>query len=387
MNEELTLDKIKDKICIFQLANDYGFELKDSNNNKVRAKNNLIREEKTSSIDFFKDTQKFYDRGTGSGGDVFDLVQMMENISPAEAIQKVKEMVGEDNYSVEKREYKPTIVKEKKEINFNQLKQFAIKELIESKKNKPFIYEETTVASNGYKTEKPNKINITTPYRKLLEVSILDIEFKTKINTLFSSIIGYSTFWQSPSIILTDRLNNVVDIVSYRPKNKETGDEIVGMKYYYKNQNNRGDNFVYPFEKLVKFIANREKYIVVGEGLKNSVNALLYGVPFISLESTESVKNIDVKLIEAINDFRKKGFGLVGGFDGDGAGAKAFLIFISNFKIEHKEQIELFLKTKNLKTENYILFLKENDRFGIENLFEFDSDIDLTNHLVGEDEK
>ena len=65
MSENLTLAEIKAKIDIIQLANNYGFEL-IKHNNRYRAKQNLLREEKTSSLDFFEDTQKFYDRGTAT---------------------------------------------------------------------------------------------------------------------------------------------------------------------------------------------------------------------------------------------------------------------------------------------------------------------------------
>ena len=356
MSENITLAEIKAKIDIIQLAENYGFELK-KHGNRYRAKRNLLRDEKTSSLDFFEDTQKFYDRGTATGGDVFDLVQAIENLSQNEAINKVKEMVGADTYSVTKREYTPIQTKkESKEIDFNKLKKYALKELQDNKTKKPFIYEIVKERENGFIESREHKINVGSTYSKLFETSTFDIEYKEKLDKLFSSIIGYSEFWDSPSIILTDRQNKVVDIVAYRPKSKETGEEIKGMKYYYKNQNNRGDEFVYPFEKLVNHIAKREKYIVIGEGLKNSVNALLYGVPFISLESTGNIKHINQKLLDAIKDFRNKGFGLVTAFDGDEAGEKAYNEFLSFTGFE------------------------------AENLFSFDSNIDFTDYLMSSDD-
>jgi len=357
MSIELTLAEVKAKIDIIQLAENYGFELK-KHSNRYRASKNLLRDEKTSSLDFFEDTQKFYDRGTATGGDVFDLVQAMDNLSQNEAIKKVKEMVGADTYSVTKREYTPTPAKkESKEIDFNKLQYIATKELQANKYKKPLEYEIVKEGKNGFVESREFKINVGSTYSKLFETSTFDIEYKTKLDTLFSSIIGYSEFWDSPSIILRDRQNKVVDIVAYRPKSKETGEEIKSMKYYYKNQNNRGEEFVYPFEKLVNHIANREKYIVVGEGLKNSVNALLYSVPFISLESTGNIKHINQKLLDSINDFRKKGFGLVTAFDGDEAGEKAYHEFLSFTGFE------------------------------AENLFSFDSNIDFTDYIMSSDEE
>jgi len=356
MSENITLSEIKAKIDIIQLAENYGFELK-KHGNRYRAKRNLLRDEKTSSLDFFEDTQKFYDRGIAAGGDVFDLVQAMENLSQNEAINKVKEMVEADSYSVTKREYTPSPAKkESKAIDFNKLKRYAFKELQDNKSKKPFIYEIVREKKNRFIESIEYKINVGSTYSKLFETSTFDIKYKEKLDTLFSSIIGYSKFWDSPSIILTDRQNRVVDIVAYRPKSKETGEEIKGMKYYYKNQNNRGDEFVYPFEKLVNHIANREKYIVVGEGLKNSVNALLHSVPFVSIESTGNINHINQKLLDAIKEFRNKGFGLVAAFDGDEAGEKAYNEFISFTGLE------------------------------AENIFSFDSNIDFTDYLMSSDD-
>jgi len=356
MSEDLTLSEIKDKIDIIQLANDYGFEL-SKHNNRYRAKNNLLREEKTSSLDFFEDTQKFYDRGTALGGDIFDLIQMMENISQNEAIQKVKEMVGTEIYSIEKREYIPIIKRENESIDFNKLDYIAKKDLANNLKNKPFPYEILYEQINGFIKKKEFRINITNEYKRLFETQSLDIEYQAKIDNLFSSIIGFSEFWNAPSIILRDRNDKIIDIVTYRPKSKETGEEITGMKYYYKNQNNRGKDFVYPFEKLVKHIALREKYIVVGEGLKNAVNALLYSVPFISLESTGNSKNINNDLIDAINEFRNKGFGLLTAFDGDKAGKVAYENFTSLTGIEAKN---LVLFDSGLDFTDYLMS-DEND--------------------------
>lgn len=355
MGNSLTLEEIKAKIDIISLAESYGFEFDKPRGTRYRAKQNLLRDEKTSSLDFFEDSQKFYDRGTGSGGDCIDLVQIMDNLSQNDAISKIKSMAGADTYSVEKREYKPATrePKEKKEIDLNKLSYIAKKEIAENIPFLPKVQENEQQAPNGFVKKRWTNIRVHSEYHKLFETSTLDIEYKAKLDYIFKNILGYSNFWKSPTIILHNQNNQVIDIVAYRPKNKDTGEEIPNMKYYYKNQNNRGSEFIYPFENLVKRIAEKEKYIVVGEGLKNAVNALIYNVPFITIESTSNTKTIDEKLLNSINDFLKKGFGLVTAFDGDEAGKKAF---------------ESFLSLTGLSAEN---------------LFAFDSGIDFTEYVQG----
>ncbi len=354
MNKKETLTEIKLKVDIIRLANDYGFEL-IKYNNRHRAKINLLREETVSSLDFYEDTQKYYDMGTSSGGDAIDLIKQMENLSQSDAISKIKELAGEDIYAVSKQFITPNKIQKKtKTIDFNKLKYISTKELEANATNRPYVYNLIIKHNDSDIIKKQSKkINISKTYEKLFETSTLDIKYKPKIDSLFKYIIGYSDYWESPSIILSDRNSNIVDIVAYRPKDKKTGEEIKGMKYYYKNKKNRGENFIYPFENLVKHIAKREKYIVVGEGLKNSVNALLYSVPFISLESTENIKNISKKLIDAINDFRERGYGFITAFDGDTAGEKAYYKFLSITGFE------------------------------VENLLSFESNIDFTDYIIG----
>lgn len=328
--EELTLEQIKEKIDIISLAENYGFEFGKAQGVRLRAKINLLRDEKTSSLDFFTDSQKYYDRGTGEGGDAIDLIQAMDNLTQKEAIAKAKEISGCESYQVQRHDAQPLArVKEKKEVDFGKLAYSAQKELARGSAFSPRIVTLDMTDGNGYLKQSREEIFIHSDFEKLFETSRLGVEYLEKMNYLFKHVLGFSDFWKSPSIVIKDRNGKVVDLVAYRPKDKETGLEINGMKYYYKNFLDRGEDFVYPFETLVQRIASKEKYIVVGEGLKNAVNALIYNVPYITIESTGNVLNVSEALIREINVFLEKGYGLATAFDGDKAGEEAYNKFLS----------------------------------------------------------
>jgi len=325
MSNKTDLEALKSKLDIITLAESYGFEFKQPSGNRYRAVKNLLRDEKTSSLDFFSDTQKFYDRGTADGGDVIDLIGKMEHLDATQSIIRAKELAGEDTYSVEKREAKP-VKKKVKKIDFNQLQKQALQELQAVKSPTPFI--ELIKEDKGGKIIS-EELNINKRYGKLFEGLSFAVGLKPKFEYIFNHLLGWSDFWQSPTLILKDLDGRVVDIVAYRPHDKKTGQEISGMKYYYKNFNGRGERFIYPYQKEVERIAEREEYIIIGEGLKNALNALIYGVPFITIESTGNVLKLSDSLKETILSYIAKGWGVATAFDGDNAGEKAYRNFLS----------------------------------------------------------
>ncbi len=355
--EQDNLQDINEKLDIISLASSYGVEFKKSSGARYRAKINPFRDEDTSSVDFFSDSNRYFDRGDSSiKGDAIDLIAFFEKCTNAEAIQKAKEMVGSANYTVTKREITSTTkTKEKKPVNFSQLANQAQSELSASLPFLPKVIEVDYASNNGFvdKSKSTEQIYIFEHFHKLFETSHFELQFYKKLHYVSKNLLGFSSFWNCPSIILKDRKEKVVDVVAYRPKDKETKQEIKGMKYYYKNFDQRGDDFVYPFENLVNLVAKRQKYIIIGEGLKNALNALIYDVPFISIESTGNAQKLDQKLIDAINAFIEKGYGVVCGFDGDESGRKAY---------------ESFLLLTGLTCDN---------------LFEWDSGIDFVEYLRG----
>jgi len=333
MSNTQDLQAIKDKLDIFSLAESYGFSFNAPHGIRYRAKVNLIREEKTSSIDFFSDTQKFWDRGSCEGGDVIDLIAAMEKLDPTQAIIRAKELAGMETYNVVKKEAKP-LKKVVKKVSFHKLDYQAKTELLNIKKlkNLMMILE---IEENGKITS--TELILNQNLVKLFEGLSFTVDFKPKLEHIFNYFLGWSDFWQSPSLILKDLDGRVVDIVAYRPHDKETGKEIKGMKYYYANFKGRGDRFIYPWQKEAEHIAEREGYIIIGEGLKNGLNALLYSVPFLSLESTENVLKLSDTLKQTIQSYVNKGWGVATAFDGDASGEKAYHHFLSllGFEVEN----------------------------------------------------
>ena len=167
---------------------------------------------------------------------------------------------------------------------------------------------------------------------------------------VFRTVIGYCNYFSAPVIILRDRNGDVVDIVKYRPF--RDGYENLPKYLQEKSINKpegRGEHFLYPFQIEMERLIKKEGLVIVGEGLKNAVNALIRSVPYISIESTSNVKNQN--LIEYINKLLQDGVVVYGAMDGDAAGEKAF----------NAMQSQLV--------------------FSIDNLLDFDSGLDFTDFL------
>ena len=103
------VEKIKSLITIRELAERYGA----NPNSKGKCKHNTIREEKTSSLQIYDDTNSFNDFG-GVGGDVIDFYAEYHKIPTFEAINEMMkefnihwedERVYQQNIYVPNKEY------------------------------------------------------------------------------------------------------------------------------------------------------------------------------------------------------------------------------------------------------------------------------------------
>ncbi len=159
-------------------------------------------------------------------------------------------------------------------------------------------------------------------FEKLFEGRFIpDVSWVTSFH-IFGYHIGYDDYFKCPVIIVRDETGKVVDLVKYRPV--LPGKEM--PKYLQQKASdklkNRGEKFLYIFQPETQRLIAKEKYVLVGEGLKNGINALIRSVPFISIESASNVNN--PKLIEYLNVYRRNGIEIYGAMDGDPAGKKAF---------------------------------------------------------------
>ena len=327
-NNEPTIDQIKQSLDIVTVAEMYGELVKNGANYKFK---------NDSSIVINPAKQIFSDfNGSILGGSVLDLVMHMEKKDLKAGIERLKELSSLDTYTVD-----PALqIKRKEEadskkiIDFQKLGYIGTLELKAVGSKKPI---ETHFEKENYSILSI----INTSVQKLFETDSFPIEYKRKIDYLFSNIVGWNDFFKCPSIILKDDTNRIVDIIAYRPSKPDNYDKWDNPKYIYKNSHNRGESFLYPFKKAVESILIKadksDRYLIVGEGIKNGLNALVYSVPFIALESSSN--KISDELISYIRDYHEKGYNIISMFDGDKAGATAH----ENFKTQSGLHVENFL--------------------------------------------
>jgi len=319
---EPTLEQIKQSLDIVTVAELYG-ELKKNGVNLS------YKEDKSIVINPAKQIFSNFN-GDITGGSVLDLVMYMEKVDLKTAIAKLKELSSLDTYKVDPSLQVQRKEKAKKKVDFNKLQEWGNEELKLVGGHRPIEYQ----------TKQGKLIHFIVPseIEKLFEAKTLPADYKQKLDYMFTTLVGWNKHFKCSSIIIKDDNGRIVDLIAYRPNKPDNYNEWSNPKYIYKNSHNRGDNFLYPFRKEVEPIINREKYLIVGEGIKNGLNALLYSVPFITLESSSN--KINEKLINYIRDYHSKGFNIICMFDGDKAGAKAY----ENFKLQAGLEVDNFLK-------------------------------------------
>lgn len=339
-SNEPTIEQIKQSLDIVTVAemysNEYGELVKSGANFKYKNDSSIVINPAKQIFSNFN--------GDITGGSVLDLVMYMEKLDLKAGINRLKELSSLDTYTIDpelqrKREQRE---KKAKKIDFQKLGYYGTLEL----KDASVLHRPIECLNES------NELMyfiVPKELHKLFEAETLPAEYKDKIFYMFSSLVGWNKHFECPSIVLRDDNNRIVDLIAYRPNKPANYKDWSNPKYIYKNSHNRGENFLYPFRKEVQPIINREKYLIVGEGIKNGLNALLYSVPFITLESSSN--KINDNLINYIRDYHSKGFNVICMFDGDKAGAKAY----ENFKLQSGLEVDNFLKfDSNQDFVNYL---------------------------------
>jgi hypothetical protein len=379
---EPTLEEIKQSLDIITVAEMYGELVKSG------ARGNYIyKDNKSISFDENKQIFKDWNGSMDKAGSVLDLVMLMEQKSMTEAIVRLKELSSLDTYTVDpsmqiKRREK---AKEKKQVDLNKLQKWGGEELRLVCPHRPFEHKDKDFNTTHF--------ILPQEMQKLFETKQLPAEYKEKLEYIFTHLIGWNKLFRCPSIILYDDNHQIVDLIAYRPNKPDSYENWRGGKYFYKNSHNRGVNFLYPFRKEIEPIIYREGYLIVGEGIKNALNALLYSAPFISLESTSN--KMPKTLIAYIKEYIKNGSKIICMFDGDLAGASAFLNFIKSFDKSYIDMIDTFLNNKENKLlpgrsnydkvlSNTINFIETNT-LPLSNFLKFDSNMDFVEYLQAEE--
>ena len=315
---EPTIEQIKQSLDIITVAEMYGELIKNGANYKFKNDTSIVINPSKQIFSNFN--------GDITGGSVLDLVMYFEKLDTKAGINRLKELSSLDTYIVDpalqiKRKEE---AKAKKVVDFKKLNDWGMQELSLVGMHKPIEYQD--------KEGKILYFLVPSELEKLFETKQLPAEYKQKLDYMFSNLIGWNKHFNCSSIVIKDDTGRIVDLIAYRPNKHQNYNEWSNPKYIYKNSHNRGENFLYPFRKEVESIlfkaTNKDKYVVVGEGIKNGLNALLYSVPYIPLESTSN--KISEKLISYIRDLHEKGHDIIGMFDGDKAGKKAHENFVEH---------------------------------------------------------
>lgn len=327
-----------------------------------------LRDERTPSASIRRDGY-IKDFGGDFSGDLIDYFEKKESMSKSEAINYIGYLVGLTD-SIDTKIKPLNIPKPKQESNISD------SELISKLNYEAKHYLRIEVPVIGSLDELPCKERI----KKKIEVRALEVyKDDGKIDTftvipsvfeklfegiylntkpeyldyIFNHIVGYSHFFNCPVIILKDINFNVVDVAYYRPISSD-GKEL--PKYLYKPNSKkpykRGSFFLYPFQKEMEIIISKKPFAIVGEGLKNAVNALAYKIPYISLEGAGNRPSD--KLINYIKELENKGKRVFTAFDGDNAGKKTHSTFN---ELMQRDYENLFAFDSN---EDFVTFVKKS---------------------------
>ena len=195
----------------------------------------------------------------------------------------------------------------------------------------------------------PSVMMVHENFKKLFEGIYINDVSQSITDYLFATTLGFDSYFNCPVIIIHDGEGNVVDLIKYRP-NRKGYDNL--PKYLQEKSINkpksRGEAFLYPFQTEMERLIKKEGFAFIGEGIKNALNALVRSVPFVSIESVSNVGS--KKIIDYVANLHKDGIKIFSAMDGDKAGRKAF------------EEI------------------RERFDFSIDNLLDFESDMDFTDY-------
>lgn len=284
-----------------------------------------IRDERTPSCAINPKSGRIKDFGSGWSGDLFDLLQEYHGMAFKEAVDYVAGEMGLSGGETAK----PTPIKREKpkeNPKDNEALAERLKQRAETYLNTPlyrmhgnyrisvprFVPVEVVERGRSYEI-----VTVDKSFEKLFEGQTVEAS-PDFMAYLFNRLIGWDEYFQCPVIIVRDIKGRAVNIVRYRPKPKREGDTL--PKYLQTKAEDRPDYpYLFPFETEMRRLLEKERVCYVGEGLKNALNALTLGVPFISTESASTIKPDMAAYLNTLD-----GVEFVGAFDGDEAGRKAY---------------------------------------------------------------
>jgi len=242
--------EIKERLHIEDIASRY-CELQRVNNNTFKAKHNPLREEKTSSLFFYQDTQRWYDFGTSEGGDVIDLIAKIENISLSDAIKKLNNQIFTPSFLPVKERPQPV---QEAVISSEQLQSEFDR------------FERLDITNSKHKEELLSVV----PYWLYDQAHKADLE-------LFKAITRYDR--KNQTLVVGWYKNSLLDfeIVTFK-RRRLNGGKWINRKGTRPNQT--------AFSRIYEDL----KSVYIVEGAHDALTAILLGLNFIAIPTT-SYKN------------------------------------------------------------------------------------------------
>ena len=279
-----------------------------------------IRGERTPSVSINPKDLKIKDFGGDFSGDVFNLLKELHGMTPPEDLRYVMNFLGlsDESGAIPTRRKIPTYTPPPKD---NQKLMADLKVRARRHLNEPIIRNGRKRARYQWFEFEDEEIKrvatLDEPFTKLFEHSYLEVD-KDKINYIFQNFVGYDSYYDCPVIILYDLHGNVVNIIKYRPKKNG---EVVRKYHYSKSEDVPDSSYLYPFQYETERMILKHGFAYVGEGLKNALCALVFGLPYISIESVSGVND---RLLTYLKSPKMKDVFYIGAFDGDEAGQRAY---------------------------------------------------------------
>lgn len=328
--------------------------------------------ETTPSLSISPIKQIFKCFGCSLGGDVLDFIEKYNNVSNVEAINILRRYTNNEistynQHNAPQQTFNHTKHKAEPKTNEEiQSKLNNIAKALVNNNNKIKIFTLNYPQQNHLESNTNMICIIHEVFHKLFEKKHIMVlpEHQKRLNYIITNILAYDSFFKCPAIIIKDHNGKICDIAKYRPDKPDTFTEWSFPKYMYIKEEdklpNRGADFIYPFSIEMDKLISRNSFFFIGEGLKNSFNALLFGVPFISIESVSN--EMSVELQKYIKEKAKTKI-IIGAFDGDD-------------KVDENGN----------HTKGHGAYLKATDTLGLsfDNLFDFNSNIDFSDYLAEE---
>lgn len=245
------IDTIKHNYTIRDLAEQFGAKP----NSAGKCKFNPIRDERTSSLQIYDDTNTFHDFGSGLTGDVISFYSEFYKIDLSETIEKMLSDIGKDKDYFEQ----PKVIETPK-------KEYRTPESVRKSFNSPF-HKNITL-----KEHREILLSIVPEY------VILEAQTDDKIE-FFNILKVAKPDGKETAVVLLPNYKGVAYTMRYRYK--QVGDEIKKWIPLYESNAN------YAYCRL-----NNNPITLIVEGTRDFLSALLCGYSVIAIPSA-GFKNVD----------------------------------------------------------------------------------------------